>query len=94
MQDIFEDLKFRGLIYQITNEKGLKEKLKKEKIVLYCGFDPTAPSLHLGNLVPLLTLRRFQIFGHHPIALVGGDCLDRRSFRKDKRKGFEPGRES
>mgnify|MGYP000225528428 CR=1 FL=1 len=72
MQDIFEDLKFRGLIYQITNEKGLKERLKNEKIVLYCGFDPTAPSLHLGNLVPLLTLRRFQAFGHHPIALVGG----------------------
>jgi tyrosyl-tRNA synthetase len=72
MQDIFEDLKFRGLIYQVTNEKRLKEKLKKEKIVLYCGFDPTAPSLHLGNLVPLLTLRRFQIFGHKPIALIGG----------------------
>jgi tyrosyl-tRNA synthetase len=72
MQDIFEDLKFRGLIYQVTNEKGLKEKLKKEKIVLYCGFDPTAPSFHLGNLVPILTLRRFQIFGHKPIALIGG----------------------
>jgi tyrosyl-tRNA synthetase len=72
MQDIFEDLKFRGLVYQVTNEKGLREKLKKEKIVLYCGFDPTAPSIHLGNLVPILTLRRFQIFGHKPIALIGG----------------------
>jgi len=72
MQGLYEDLKFRGLIYQVTDEKGLREKLKKEKIVLYCGFDPTAPSLHLGNLVPLLTLRRFQIFGHHPIALAGG----------------------
>jgi len=72
MQDIFEDLKFRGLIYQITNEKGLREKLKKEKIVLYCGFDPTAHSFHLGNLVPILALRRFQIFGHKPIALIGG----------------------
>jgi tyrosyl-tRNA synthetase len=72
MQDIFEDLKFRGLIYQITNERGLREKLKKEKIVVYCGFDPTAPSFHLGNLVPILALRRFQIFGHKPITLIGG----------------------
>jgi tyrosyl-tRNA synthetase len=72
MQDIFEDLKFRGLIYQVTNEKGLREKLQKEKIVLYCGFDATAPSFQLGNLLPILTLRRFQIFGHYPIALIGG----------------------
>jgi tyrosyl-tRNA synthetase len=70
--DIFEDLKFRGLIYQITNEKGLREKLKKEKITLYCGFDPTAPSFHVGNLLLILTLRRFQTFGHKPIALLGG----------------------
>jgi len=70
--DIFEDLKFRGLIYQTTNEKGLREKLKKEKITLYCGFDPTAPSFHVGNLLLILTLRRFQIFGHKPIALIGG----------------------
>jgi tyrosyl-tRNA synthetase len=70
--DIFEDLKFRGLIYQISNEKNLKEKFKKEKIVLYCGFDPTAPSLHVGNLLQLLALKRFQKFGHFPIALLGG----------------------
>jgi tyrosyl-tRNA synthetase len=72
MENVFDELKFRGLIYQVTEEKKLKEKLKREKIVLYCGFDPTAPSLHLGNLVPILTLRRFQIFGHRPIALIGG----------------------
>jgi tyrosyl-tRNA synthetase len=72
MQDIFEDLKFRGLIYQVTNEKGLREKLQKGKIVLYCGFDATASSFQLGNLLPILTLRRFQIFGHHSIALIGG----------------------
>ena len=72
MEDLFEELKFRGLIYQSTNEKGLKEKLKREKIALYCGFDPTAPSFQLGNLLPILTLRRFQLFGHLPIALIGG----------------------
>lgn len=70
--DIFEDLKFRGLIYQVSNEKRLKEKLKKEKIVLYCGFDPTARSLHVGNLLQLITLKRFQKFGHFPIVLLGG----------------------
>jgi len=70
--DIFDDLKFRGLIYQVTEEKKLRKKLKKEKIVLYCGFDPTAPSLHIGNLLLVLTLKRFQNFGHKPIALIGG----------------------
>jgi len=72
MEDIIEDLKFRGLIYQVTNEKELIERLKKEKIVLYCGFDPSAPSFQVGNLIGILTLRRFQIFGHKPIALLGG----------------------
>lgn len=70
--DILEDLKFRGLIYQISNEKGLREKLEKEKIVLYCGFDPTASSLHIGNLLQIIALKRFQNFGHLPIALLGG----------------------
>jgi tyrosyl-tRNA synthetase len=72
MENIFDELKFRGLIYQVAEEKKLSEKLKREKIVLYCGFDPTAPSFQLGNLLPILTLRRFQIFGHCPIALLGG----------------------
>ncbi len=70
--ELWEDLKFRGLIYQVSNEKKLKEKLKKEKIVLYCGFDATAPSLHIGHLLPMLVLKKFQVFGHRPIALVGG----------------------
>lgn len=70
--NILDDLKHRGLIYQITNEKGLKEKLAKEKIVLYCGFDPTAPSLHVGNLLALITLYRFATFGNKPIVLIGG----------------------
>src|SRR5438309_4607377 len=48
------------------------DRLKRAPIILYCGFDPTADSLHVGNLVPLLGLRRFQLFGHHPIAVAGG----------------------
>jgi len=70
--NVFDDLKFRGLVYQVTDEKRLREKLKRERIVLYCGFDPTSPSFHVGNLLLILTLRRFQIFGHRPIALIGG----------------------
>jgi len=72
METIFEDLKFRGLINQVTNEKELKKKLEKEKITLYAGFDPSAPSLHLGNLLVILTLKRFQNFGHKPLAIIGG----------------------
>ncbi len=72
METIFEDLKFRELINQVTNEKELKKKLEKEKIVLYAGFDPTAPSLHLGNLLVILTLKRFQNFGHKPLVVIGG----------------------
>lgn len=70
--DLLEDLKWRGIIYQQTDEDGLKELLNNEKISLYCGADPTADSLHIGHLVPFLTLRRFQQHGHRPIVLVGG----------------------
>jgi tyrosyl-tRNA synthetase len=70
--DLLQDLKWRGIIYQQTDEEGLKDLLSKEKISLYCGADPTADSLHIGHLVPFLTLRRFQQHGHRPIVLVGG----------------------
>jgi tyrosyl-tRNA synthetase len=72
MENVFEDLKFRGLINQTTNEKELEKKLKNEKIALYAGFDPTFYSLHLGNLLVILTLKRFQNFGHKPLVIVGG----------------------
>ena len=67
-----EDLQWRGIIYQQTDEEGIKETLEKEKISLYCGVDPTADSMHIGHLLPFLTLRRFQKHGHRPIVLVGG----------------------
>ena len=70
--NILDDLKYRELIYQITDEKGLEKKLANGQIILYCGFDPSADSLHLGNLLQILILRRFQLAGHKPIALVGG----------------------
>lgn len=70
--DVIQDLAFRGLINQVTDEEGLQNFLQNEKIKLYCGFDPTADSLHIGHLVGVLTLRRFQLAGHQPIALVGG----------------------
>jgi tyrosyl-tRNA synthetase len=69
--DLFDDLKWRGLIAQTTDEVALREALKKP-ITLYLGTDPTAPSIHVGNLVPLLVMRRFQLAGHNPILLVGG----------------------
>ncbi|NMB92451.1 MAG: tyrosine--tRNA ligase, partial [Parcubacteria group bacterium] len=70
--DILEDLKYRGLIYQATNLEGLQKRLKKGKIVLYCGFDPTASSLHVGNLLHLITLKRFAMAGNKSLALIGG----------------------
>jgi tyrosyl-tRNA synthetase len=70
--NLLEDLKWRGIIYQQTDEEGLKNLLNNESISLYCGTDPTADSLHIGHLVPFLTLRRFQQHGHRPIVLVGG----------------------
>ena len=69
---IIEELEWRDLISNCTDREGLQERLAKGPITLYCGFDPTADSLHVGSLVPLLALRRFQLCGHHPIAVAGG----------------------
>ncbi|MGM0215184.1 tyrosine--tRNA ligase [Enterococcus sp. AZ109] len=70
--DFFQELKDRGLVFQVTDEEALKKQLNEESVKLYIGFDPTADSLHIGHLLPVLTLRRFQQNGHVPIALVGG----------------------
>lgn len=70
--ELLNDLEWRGLIYQQTDADGLKELLDKEQVTLYCGVDPTADSMHIGHLLPLLTLRRFQEHGHKPIVLIGG----------------------
>ncbi len=72
MTNLLDDLRWRGIIYQETDAEGMKEVLDKEKISLYCGVDPTADSMHIGHLLPFLTLRRFQKHGHRPIVLVGG----------------------
>ena len=69
--DLLDDLKWRGLIAQTTDEAELRKALAKP-ITLYVGFDPTAPSIHVGNLVVLFVLRRFQLAGHNPLPLVGG----------------------
>lgn len=69
---LLEDLQWRGIIYQQTDEEGIENTLGKEAISLYCGVDPTADSMHIGHLLPFLTLRRFQKEGHRPIVLVGG----------------------
>jgi tyrosyl-tRNA synthetase len=69
--NIFDELEWRGLVSDCTDRPELRKRLETP-VVLYCGFDPTADSLHAGNLVPLLALRRFQLLGHHPIAVAGG----------------------
>jgi tyrosyl-tRNA synthetase len=69
--DLLEDLAFRGLIHQQTNPEGLRAHLQRPRVV-YCGFDPTKDSLTIGNLVPILLLRRFQKAGHRPIVIMGG----------------------
>lgn len=69
---LIEELNARGLLAQVSDEAGLAEHLNGGSRTVYCGFDPTADSLHIGNLVPLLTLRRFQAHGHRPILLLGG----------------------
>ena len=70
--DILEDLNARGLIHDTTSIDALRDRLGQGPVAVYAGFDPTADSLHVGNLVPLLLLRRFQLFGHQPVALAGG----------------------
>ena len=70
--NIIDELEWRGLVADCTDKAELRQRLEASPIVLYAGFDPTADSLHVGNLVPLLALRRFQLLGHHPIAVAGG----------------------
>jgi tyrosyl-tRNA synthetase len=70
--NVWQELKWRGLVQVSTDEEALEELLAGDPITYYCGFDPTAPSLHLGNLVQLLTMRRMQLAGHKPLGLVGG----------------------
>src|SRR5699024_1582123 len=71
-QDILNELEHRGLIQQTTDREGLEQHLKEQQVSLYCGFDPTADSLHIGHLLPVTMLKRFQDSGHKPIALIGG----------------------
>ena len=85
---LLQDLQDRGLIAQLTDAETLDKMLHEEKVTLYCGFDPTADSLHLGHLVPVLILKRFQDAGHKPIALVGGatGMIGDPSFKATERK--------
>ncbi len=71
-EQVLEDLSWRGLVAQSTDLDALRTELAAGPVTIYCGFDPTAPSLHIGNLLQILTLRRFQDCGHRPIGVVGG----------------------
>lgn len=84
---VMEELQQRGLIAQVSDGEGLAAHLSGASRTLYCGFDPTADSLHIGNLAPLLVLRRFQLRGHRPILLLGGatGLIGDPSFRSDER---------
>lgn len=86
--NLIKQLQERGLVAQVTDEDALAERLAQGPIALYCGFDPTADSLHLGHLVPLLCLKRFQQAGHQPVALVGGatGLIGDPSFKAAERK--------
>ncbi|MGI1672042.1 MAG: tyrosine--tRNA ligase [Neptuniibacter sp.] len=87
-ETLLQDLKARGLVAQMTSEEELEKHLSEGSVTLYCGFDPTADSLHIGSLVPLLTLKRFQEYGHKPLALVGGatGLIGDPSFKAQERK--------
>jgi tyrosyl-tRNA synthetase len=86
--NFIESLRVRGLITQISSDNELEEHLNSGSRTVYCGFDPTAESLHIGNLVPLLALKRFQMAGHRPIGLVGGatGMIGDPSFKSNERK--------
>jgi tyrosyl-tRNA synthetase len=85
---LLQDLHDRGLIAQLTDAQALDQQLSKETVAPYCGFDPKADSLHLGHLVPVLILKRFQDAGHKLIALVGGatGMIGDPSFKASERK--------
>ena len=72
MSNLLEELKYRDLVYQQTDEEGIKKLLETESVSIYCGTDPTGDSLHVGHLLPFLTLKRFAKYGHKPVVLVGG----------------------
>ncbi|WP_425483709.1 tyrosine--tRNA ligase [Enterobacteriaceae endosymbiont of Plateumaris sericea] len=86
--DLIQKLEYRNIINQITDKNNLKNILMQKNINLYCGFDPTADSLHIGHLIPLITLRYFQKLGHKPIILLGGatGLIGDPSFKFEKRK--------
>ena len=85
---IYEELKARGLIAQVTNEEEIREMLGKEKVTFYIGFDPTADSLTVGHFLTVMAMSHMQRAGHRPIALVGGgtgmvgDPTDRTDMRR------------
>ena len=71
MTDILDELQWRGLLAQHTDLEALREHLNAGPVTFYCGYDPTAPSLHHGHLVQLIVMRHLQLAGHRPLALVG-----------------------
>ena len=85
--NVFQELKERGLIFQTTDEVALEKALTEGQVAFYSGYDPTADSLHLGHLVPIIVLRHLQLAGHKPYALVGGatGLIGDPSFRNDER---------
>jgi tyrosyl-tRNA synthetase len=70
--NLLEDLQWRGLVHQCSDLEGLEKLLASQQVTLYCGFDPTSDSLHVGNLIPMVSLLRFKKAGHNPLALIGG----------------------
>jgi tyrosyl-tRNA synthetase len=92
LMNVLDELRWRGLLADCTDAEGLTQRTNREPITVYCGFDPTADSLHVGNLVPLLALRRFQLSGHRPIALAGGatGCIGDPSGRSQERQLLTP----
>jgi len=87
-KDIIADLQSRNMVVQLAGGDELKSHLETGSRAVYCGFDPTASSLHIGSMVPLLALKRFQMAGHKPIALVGGatGMIGDPSFKDSERK--------
>ena len=92
MKNVFDELKARGMIAQMTNEEKIRELLEKEKVTFYIGFDPTADSLHVGHFVQLMVMAHMQRAGHRPVALLGGGTgmIGDPSGKTDMRKMMTP----